>query len=334
VLVGENGAGKTSVLEAIYFLATTRSFRSSRLIDCLRWQRERFWVRGTIEGKRGDELLASWSSGGARRMVNGKTVALAEYLSRCSAFAWSTRDDPLVDGDPGARRRLLDQGIVSKRPLEVEVLSRYRKVLAAKRRLLTAGRESAPADTLTSWNSLLAGVGFELIALRSAYTRELQSAFEATLRESRIDLPPVDFVYRPNPDLAEGARVEDFLEALEQERSRELRRRRSLLGPHRDRLEIRWGLADIGRSASAGERKLFGLVLTAARRRVLQAGGTEPIILLDDLDATLDGARLEAAWRLFEGTPQVFATSADPQIAGGVSGLQRWRLGSGRIEPN
>lgn len=332
-MVGQNGTGKTSILEAVYFLATTRSFRSSRLIDCLRWERERFWVRGNIMGERGDELVASWSPTGSRRMINGKSVALSEYLSHCSAFAWSTRDDPLVDGEPGARRRLLDQGVVSKRPLEVEVLSRYRRVLAAKRKLLAQGRESGPDDTLASWNSLQAMAGCELIALRRAYARELQSAFEQTLSENDIDLRPVEFLYRPSPDLAAGATEGDFLEALERERSRELRRRRSLVGPHRDRLEIRWGLSDIGRSASAGERKLFGLVLTAARRRVLQASGREPIVLLDDLDATLDGSRLDSAWRLFEGTPQVFATSADPEVVRGFPGVRRWRLDEGRIEP-
>lgn len=323
--------GKTSVLEAIYFLVTTRSFRSSRLIDCLRWKRESFWVRGTLEGARGDELLASWSPKGSKRDVNGKPAALSDYLSRCSAIAWSTRDDPLVDGEPGARRRLLDQGIVSKKPLAVEVLSRYRKVLAAKRKLLAEGRESSPDDTMASWNALMARAGCELIALRRAQSSELQAAFEEILREKGIDLRAVEFRYRPSPELEPGAGEREFLEALERERGRELRRRRSLVGPHRDRLEIRWGGSDIGRSASAGERKLFGLVLTAARRRVLQAGGREPIVLLDDLDATLDGSRLESAWRLFEDCPQLFGTSADPDVARGISAVGRWRLEGGDI---
>ena len=92
-------------------------------------------------------------------------------------------------------------------------------------------------------------------------------------------------------------------------------------------------MSDIGRSASAGERKLFGLVLTAARRRILVAGGREPIVLLDDLDATLDVRHLEAAWRLFEGAPQVVASSADPKIGSRFEGVETWRLEDGRIEP-
>lgn len=277
-------------------------------------------------------MVASWRPGGARRVINGKEVALGEYLSRLPAFSWSTRDDPLLDGDPESRRRLLDQGIVSKKPLAVEVLARYRRVLMAKRRLLAEGGESGPDDSISAWNQLLAEAGYELIRLRSAYVSELQSAFDETLAENGIELQPVDFRYRPNP--AAGAEsVADFLEALERERSRELRRKRSLVGPHRDGLEIRWGMADIGRSASAGERKLFGLVLTAARRRVLLAAGREPIILLDDFDATLDVHHLEGAWRLFEGMPQVIASSANPETGRRLAGVTSWRLRGGRIEP-
>lgn len=178
----------------------------------------------------------------------------------------------------------------------------------------------------------MAEAGSELIRLRRGYANELQKAFEETLVESRIELEPVEFRYQPNPDIgAEGE--EDFSKALETARSRELQRRKTLVGPHRDRLEIRWGMSDIGRSASAGERKLFGLVLTAARRRVLLAGGREPILLLDDLDATLDTARLEAAWRLFKDVPQVIASSASPKTTGKLDGVTRWRLKDGCIEP-
>lgn len=249
-------------------------------------------------------------------------------------MAWSTRDDPLLDGEPASRRRLLDQGIVSRKPLEVEVLSRYRRVLTAKRKLLAQGQESGSQETLTSWNKLLAAAGSELIALRKTYAEELQSAFEQTVKEHGIDLRPVDLVYRPSPSFDLASSQEFFLEALERERGSELRRRRCLMGPHRDRLEIRWGVADIGRSASAGERKLFGLVLTAARRKVLLASGREPILLLDDLDATLDGSRLAAAWRLFEDVPQVFATSAEALPGRDFSAVTRWRLEDGRIEPS
>lgn len=265
-------------------------------------------------------------------MVNGKSAALSEYLAVLTAFSWSTRNDPLLDGEPESRRRLLDQGIVSKKPLEVEVLSRYRRVLEAKRRLLGEGGGSGPDDTLESWNRLLAEVGHELIRLRTTYVSELQSALNDTLIENRIELQPVELHYRPNPESG-GESVDGFLRALELERGRELRRKRSLVGPHRDRLEIRWGMSDIGRAASAGERKLFGLVLTAARRRILLASGREPIILLDDLDATLDTPHLESAWRLFEAVPQVVASSADPETGHRLEGVKSWRLRNGRIEP-
>lgn len=331
-MVGENGVGKTSVLEAIYFLATTRSFRSSRLADCLRWKQDQFWVRGRLDRDRETELVASWKPGGAQRIVNGNPTALGDYLGLLPAFAWSTRDDPLLDGEPDSRRRLLDQGIVAGKPLEVEVLSRYRRVLTAKRRLLTETGGLDPGETLDSWNRLLAESGHELIRLRNAYVSELQSAFDKTLIDSGIEMEPIEFVYRPSPESGAES-VDSFESILFEKRIDELRRRRSLVGPHRDQLEIRWGMSDIGRSASAGERKLFGLVLTAARRRILVASGKEPLILLDDLDATLDGPHLEQAWRLFEEVPQVIASSADPATGYATQDVRSWRLEEGRIEP-
>lgn len=266
-------------------------------------------------------------------MLNDRQVPLSEYLAAVPAFSWSTRDDPLLDGEPAARRRLLDQGIVASKPLDVETLSRYRRVLASKRRLLADGG-AAPGDQgLESWNRLLAEAGHRLIRLRRDYLERLRRAYDETLDESGLELEPVDFRYRSNPETG-GESAESFEGALECERPREQRRRRCLVGPHRDRLEIRWGGADIGKAASAGERKIFGLLLTAARRRLLSIGGREPIILLDDLDATLDRSHLECAWRLFSSAPLVIASSANPDSGRHFPEVAKWRLRDGRIEPS
>ncbi len=331
VLVGSNGVGKTSVLEAVYFLATTKSFRTASLADCLRWRQREFWVRGQLVGERGAELLASWKTGGTARQLNGKSATFGEYLGRVSALSWSAKDDRLIDGDPASRRRLLDQGVFAKKPLEVGLLTRYRRVLTAKRRLLSKAGNAA-VDSLESWNELLAEAGHALVRLRAEHVAELGAAFDQVLRESGIEARPVEFRYRPNPEKGVES-VESFRRELALAGERELAQKRALVGPHLDRLEIRWGGADIARSASAGERKLFGLVLTAARRRVLLAAGREPILLLDDLDAALDQDRLESVWRLFESAPQVLMTSADPGTGGRIRGVSRWHMHGSGIEP-
>ena len=275
--------------------------------------------------------MTSWRRGRTVRQVNAKSSALKEYLGLLAALSWSASDDRLLDGEPSSRRRLLDQGVVSRKPLEVEALTGCRRILTAKRRLLSAAG-SAALESLDSWNELMAVAGHNLLRLRFDYLTALRAAFAETVEDSGVELRPVEFNYRPNPPRGVES-VDDFRSALEAAKERELAQRRSLVGPHLDRLEISWGGADIGRSASTGERKLFGLTLTAARRRVLVAEGREPILLLDDLDAGLDSQRLESAWRLLEGVPQVFMTSAHTDTGRRVDGVENWRLEGGRIEP-
>lgn len=317
VIVGANGAGKTSILEAIYFLATTKSFRAGRSADCLNWRAKEFWVHGRLEI---GDLSAGFTEGRTRKLADGKSVSAASYLSRLPAISWSTSDAHLLDGNQALRRKLLDQGVVSQNPLAIDLLKNYRKVLLAKRELLRTGSRAG----LDQWNELLARYGAELIALRRAYARELDREFETLRSELDLEVPRITFEYGSNP--ATGEMIEDFKEALDEAAAAEVRRRRVLVGPHLDRLRIRWIEADIGRTASAGERKLFGLTLAAARERILSKNRRPPVVLIDDLDAELDQRRLEISWKLFSDLPSVVVSSANEGLLSRLENTTPWRL--------
>ena len=122
-----------------------------------------------------------------------------------------------------------------------------------------------------------------------------------------------------------------LLATLLQRRGRELEQRTTTAGPHRDELKLLWGGHEVRRVGSAGERKAFGLLLTAARGRVLAARERSPILLLDDLDAELDDTRLERLWGLFSEFPQVLASSTREDLARRLGGLTRWRLADGSL---
>ncbi len=150
------------------------------------------------------------------------------------------------------------------------------------------------------------------------------------LAERRLELGPVELLYRPSPPSEPSAPA--VLEALRDTANEERRQRRPLLGPHRDDLEVRWRGRGLRRAASAGEKKLLGMALTAARGRLLAAAGRQPLYLLDDADGDLDRGHLEAAWRLFEGVGQVVATSHRAQAWAAAEGVRKWRLEGGRLE--
>jgi DNA replication and repair protein RecF len=237
----------------------------------------------------------------------------------------------VIEGAPRNRRRFLDQGLVARRPAAIEILSRYRKALEQKRELLRHGAVRRGKD-LTVWNELLAGAAAELMSGREEYVRDLERELNSTLDSSDLDLPPIGLEYRPSLKVTESA-PETVLVAIEELRVRETREGRPVAGPHRDDLEISWNGTEISKIASAGEKKIAGILLCAARGRLLEKDGRRPIVLLDDVDAELDGIRLESAWELFSGARQVLASSCHEAVGEHLSGARIWSLENGRITP-
>jgi DNA replication and repair protein RecF len=231
----------------------------------------------------------------------------------------------VIEGGPRDRRRFLDQGVVGRHPAAVEVLSRYRRSLEQKRELLR--QETRGLD---AWNAVLAEAASDLINRRAAFVVSLVSCLDSLVAGSDLDLPDLRLEYQPSPALSEFT-AQSLFEALAAKSAREMEERRVLLGPHRDELSISWGGVEISKIASAGEKKLVGILLCAARGRVLSKAGREPIVLLDDVDAELDPERLLAAWRLFDSAPQIVATTCHESVPDTLQNARVWRLESGSI---
>jgi DNA replication and repair protein RecF len=327
LLFGPNGSGKTSLIEAIYVLSTTRSFRAAQLADCARHGAPGFALAGEAEGAQRSGLALSWSSAGLVRAVNGKPAALAEHLAALPVLAWTAEDVELLTGPPVLRRRFLDRGVVSAHPASLDTLARYRRALAQKR-LLLLRREGG----LEPWNELLASHGAELVLRRAGHVARLEAALRelAGLADSRF--LDVTLAYRPSPPEALAGSAA-FARRLQAARASESGRRLPLLGPHRDELEVTWRGREARRIASAGERKALGLLLLAAQGMVLAAAGRDTVFLLDDADAELDHGAVERLWRAFDRAPQVFATSNRPEVFSALPVDAKWRLEGGRATP-
>lgn len=331
LVFGDNGAGKTSLLEAMYLLATTRSFRTSQSSDCRRHGGSGFVLRGEVDAEQRSRLEIVFEQKKIERRVNGTRVALSQHLAVLPVVCWTSRDREVLVGAPKERRRFIDRGVTSLRPAALEVLTRYRRALDGKRRLLSSGRTTR--DELKSWNQVLATPAATLVELRAQYTERLGKAFDAVLVETGLDFPKITLRYRPSPGEAlEG--VEALAACFEASEQREMKLERPLIGPHRDELEIRWDGHPIRRVASAGERKALGLLLLAAQGRILEEAGKHPLYLLDDADTELDQTRLHALWRIFGRVQQIFATSNRPKIWQGMDELTHWSCESGRVSMN
>ena len=332
VFLGPNGAGKTSLLEAVYLLATTRSFRTARPNETIRHGASGFYLR--LQTTAGDELELAFEGAERRRRKNGKAADLPAYLATLPLVAWTSADLEILVGPPAGRRRLLDRGVIGRRPGAIATLSSYRQALDEKRGLLQRGA-FGPSE-LAPWNELLATLGAELQAERALFVAELAGALRRLAERSDLGLAPLEIEYLPSPPGALRGR-EALLRVFEEKSRAEAVQRQPLVGPQRDDLEIRFGGKPVRQVASAGERKALSLMLALAQGQVLKEQGNPPIYLLDDLDAELDRERRRHLWRLLEPTPeapiQVFATSNRPEIWPAAEVDFRWACAAGRITP-
>jgi DNA replication and repair protein RecF len=336
LVVGRNGVGKTSLLEAVYVAATARSFRTADLEDCARRDSTGdpagFVARAEAVGPPLAALAVSWGEAGLVRTLDGKAVPLADYLGVLPVVAWTRREDEILAGVPERRRRMIDAGLVAERGERVGVLARHRRVLVHKRELLRR-RQSG----LETWNALLAECAVELARLRAEWVERLAARLGEALEAAGRDFPPITLRYEPSPVSAlagADAAAESFAAAA----ADEIRLGRPCIGPHLDRLSILWGGVEVSRVASAGERKALGLLLAAAQAALLAGAGKAPTLLADDVDAELDLDVLRPLWRVLTAGRQVLATSSRSEIlealqevsTGVPGGVVEWGLEGGR----
>lgn len=328
LLVGPNGAGKTSILEAVYLVATTRSFRATRISECVQHGATGLTVTGDVVTDHRVTSEVEYGAMGRVRRVNGGLSTAVEHLREFPVIAWTADDVDLLTGPPAKRRRFLDQGIVGMRPAALEVLARYRRGLAQKREVLISGR-----GTVDPWNELLAPLIANIVSMRRLYLERLARELESVVADCDLDLPGLSLSYRPSIGLQGGQEIEAVRERLAQEAAEERRSGRPRIGPHLDDVDVRWGSHRVRSVSSAGERKAFGLLLTAARGRVLAAAGRPPIFVLDDADSELDAGRLAAIWRVYSQSRQVLVSTNREGVWGCAVGAEKWSVRDGRIEP-
>lgn len=338
LLVGPTGAGKTSLLEAIYVATTTRSFRTGKLEDCVQGSapgRESgsdipgFWTRVEVEGARRSRLEVAWSStAGLERTVDGERAPISDHLERQSVLAFSWEDAATWVGEPERRRRFVDRGLVAERTATLDRLSRYRRVLAHKRSLLAAPR--VRATDLEPWNQLFAEAAAAVQRLRGDYVARLEAALADSIRIAGLELSGVTLSYRPSPALDTGDE-QGLLARLAGLTTREIEARRPLAGPHRDTIELELRAQPIGRVASSGERKALSLLCLAAQASLLETAGRSAALLIDDADVELDRPTLHRVWRTFRQAPQVLLSSNRSEVWVELVEGRRLGLSEGRV---
>jgi DNA replication and repair protein RecF len=300
IVVGRNGQGKTNLLEAVYFVATTKSFRTARMASVLRFHAPNVYVAGALQRFGVEKALSvGLELGETRRrvlMINGERVTLQAYVSAMSVLAYSSARLEILRGVPEERRRFVDRGIASVDPGYFELVTRYGRVLRQRNALLHAGTTAG----LDAWDAEFAAVGAEMQRARTAYVESLAAELQAIVDEHAYHVRDVKLTYNPS--------VSDDRGRL---RSAELRARMSLTGPQRDTLDFTLEGRPAAEVLSGGEQKMIVLFLKFAKLALFRRRFDEPaVFLLDDIDAELDLEVLPKLLSRLPASTQVFATSA------------------------
>ncbi|MEV5838036.1 DNA replication/repair protein RecF [Nocardia sp. NPDC052112] len=333
VFLGANGNGKTNLLEAVGYLATLGSHRVAADAPLIRIGTERARIGATVVNA-GRELRVDLelNQGAANRaQINRSPVRRPrEILGILQTVLFAPEDLALVRGDPGERRRFLDELCTARLPRLAAVRADYDRVLRQRAALLkSAGRQArskAELSTLDVWDGHLAIHASVLLAQRLRLVHDLYpylaQAYSSIAPESRpatigyrsASLPPefLDPARAPEPDDV-AALEANMLRELAAARPKELERGVCLVGPHRDELDLMLGTAPAKGFASHGESWSFALALRLAAFELLRATGAEPVLLLDDVFAELDRRRRSALAEVAAGAEQVLITAAVPE---------------------
>jgi DNA replication and repair protein RecF len=320
IIYGDNGQGKTNWLEAIYFLATSKSFRTQRPQEAISFGKEMAIIRGRVaHSKEIHRDLQVAIQGNTKTLsVNNKRETVARYLGQISVVAFTADELDVIRGGPEARRKFLDKGIVSLHTSYIQTLSDYHRVIKQKKHLLhnilTGNIKLSDAFKLIEpWNEQLVPLSAAIHRKREDYVERLNHVLEKRLfgREEMIiryrsslrnkgDLKDYESIIR--------AHLHIRLEAEVQSAS-------VLVGPHRDDLEILFDGRDMKVFGSSGQQRSALITLDLAVIKLYHSWHSEyPVFIMDDVDAELDRKRITKLLEYLEGRTQTFITTSKDEV--------------------
>jgi len=357
---GDNGQGKTNLLEAVYLLATTKSFRTTVDRELMSWRaiQDRLLfsrVEGWVGREAGDlhmEMLLKGDANGATAAddapamtklikLNGLPARASQIVGELNAVVFSPEDLELLHGAPTGRRRYLDLTRSQIDRSYLRALQRYQRVLAQRNHLLRQIRDRRQErSSLSIWNDELIELGSTIVRHRFALITDLSHAMSDLYRRLTRTERLLELKYRASsqPDLGDISDEEgraSFRSKLEQLKQRELEQGVSLVGPHRDDFTFLVDGVDMGAFGSRGEQRIVAVALKLAEAVVIRTlMNDSPVLLLDDILSELDPTRRQFVQEQIQGDFQTLITVADLSTCDDLllAGAKQFRVERGTIE--
>jgi DNA replication and repair protein RecF len=337
LLFGQNGQGKTNLLEAVYFLGYGRSFRTVTPKDCVRHGQQECRVDGLVaHGGLTRELCVSLFPRDDKRLfLHRKPAVLAEFIGNLHVLAFTQEHLKVVRGGPGERRAFLDRAMLAVFPGHMHRLAAYGRALLQRNRLLAssaAGRERIDLTLLESWEEKLVQEGSRILFNRRLHVDDIRREFCNPFCEGEN----IEIYYKStaSPEGRNADQVEDeFRQRIRKARKLDERRGFTSVGPHRDDMVLLLNgkaLADFG---SAGQQRSCLLSLYFAQMEIhRKTCGFYPVFLMDDVEAELDDLRLQSFLDHLGLRTQTILTSAKGHVLPDLGiNARKFRVHEGRI---
>jgi DNA replication and repair protein RecF len=336
-IIGDNGHGKTNLLEAIYYLQIMRSIRDARDQDLTRFDATGFHIAAKVHEPDEHEISVGFERSSRRKkvMIDGvQPRRLSDALGSFPSVMFSPRDLELVSGAPSERRRYLDLVLALTDRKYLHALQHYRANLARRNAALrNATRRGASDAEVSVWEPALAEHGSRLIEARARWVAGSAPEF-ARLSEEIGENGEAQIRY-VSPFAESEARYDVLLAAFEEKRALDMRRGLTHVGPHRDDLELTLGGRDLRLFGSAGQQRTAAIALRMLEAATLRDhAGAEPALLLDDPFAELDIRRAARILQMLEkrGLGQtILVVPRESDIPPGLMRLDRLRMRDGSI---
>ncbi len=345
VVVGENGQGKTNLLEAIHYLQLFRSSRGARDADVVRFGAEAFHIAAQVDTGKCHEVSVGFERAGHRkraRLDGAVPERLSDALGALPSVMFSPDDVALITGSPAERRRYLDVMLAVTNHAYLVALQQYRAALlrrnAALRSAAASGArthfaDASASDAVAVWEPALAEFGAALWRERRAWVASMEERLEALCREIGEDAR-VRMRYASSLSASDDPRTA-LARALEEKRGSDLRRGLTHVGPHRDDLVVTLDGRDLRVFGSAGQQRTAAIALRMLEAAtVTERRGLAPMFLLDDPFAELDARRSTRILSLLEreGMGQtVLVVPREGDIPSALTPLARYRIAGGVV---
>ena len=345
VVVGPNATGKTSLLESLVVLGTSRSHRASQDGELISWGAEFSRLEVALAGatatsgeNRVEVLITRTVTGGGRKriLVNGVARRPSALAATLPVVLFAPEDMLLVVGSPGGRRNSLDTVVVQTVPTSGSTMSNYARALTQRNNLLRAIREGTAApDELHYWDDVVIEDGAQIVDWRRAALARLARPISDAHQEIAPGEDQLEMRYVTNAQSLDGETTRDALRRrLVDTREKEMWNGATLIGPHRDDVVFMSGERELSTYASRGQQRTAILAYKLAQLDLLtQVAGRPPLLLLDDVFSELDPDRRAHLVRRIGALPQAFVTTTttddlDPAL---VAASTVWEVSPGRL---